>query len=338
MILINLEHILAHIPFFLPFLATLVFWGRIVCIDNKRIGSLGNKSIIIAYICITGLLLTCRFHPRHLLLSNLYEFFMFLSWSFCLIHIVSEIGSKNDWLGIIIVLIAMLTHGFATVGLPIEMQQSTVLVPASQSHWLIMHVSMMIPSYATLLCGFLLVIALSITTLNKKKNFPILKFNVNSFIWSLILEKKFDLGGSGGDISSRNSSSGNGSDNDSNNNNKKTFHSLSIDCRKLQLTQQLDYWSYRIISLGSLFLTIGILSGAVWVNEAWGSYWSWDPKETWALITWLLSAIHIHIRMIRGWQGEKPAIIASSGSSIVWFRYLGVNSPEKGLHSYGWLN
>nr|YP_009531801.1 heme attachment to plastid cytochrome c [Leiosporoceros dussii]AXZ70875.1 heme attachment to plastid cytochrome c [Leiosporoceros dussii] len=329
MILITLEHILAHISFFSLSLATLVFWGKIVCINNGEISSLGNKSIIIAYICITGLLIIRWFYSKHLPLSNLYESFMFLSWSFSLIHIVSEIRSRNDWLGIITAPIAMLTHGFATLGLPMEMQQSTVLVPASQSHWLIMHVSMMILSYANLLCGSLLAVALLIITLNKKKNLPILSFGVNSSIWSFIEKKKFDLEVSYGGISSQNSS---------NENNKETFHSLSIDCRKLQLTQQLDYWSYRIISLGFLFLTIGIPSGAVWANEAWGSYWSWDPKETWASITWLLYAIYIHIRMIRGWQGEEPAIVASLGSSIVWFRYLGVNFLEKGLHSYGWLD
>ena len=66
-----------------------------------------------------------------------------------------------------------------------------------------------------------------------------------------------------------------------------------------QLIQQLDYWSSRVISLGFTFLTIGILSGAVWANEAWGSYWNWDPKETWAFITWIIFAIYLHTRTTR---------------------------------------
>jgi cytochrome c-type biogenesis protein CcsB len=103
------------------------------------------------------------------------------------------------------------------------------------------------------------------------------------------------------------------------------------------LTQQLDHWSYRIIGLGFPLLTIGILSGAVWANEAWGSYWSWDPKETWALITWLIFAIYLHTRMNRGWQGRKSAIVASLGFLIIWICYLGVNLLGRGLHSYGWL-
>jgi cytochrome c-type biogenesis protein CcsB len=103
------------------------------------------------------------------------------------------------------------------------------------------------------------------------------------------------------------------------------------------LNQNLDNLSYRILGIGFPLLTIGILSGAVWANEAWGSYWSWDPKETWALITWLTYAIYLHTRITNGWSGKKPAIIASIGFIIVWICYLGVNLLGKGLHSYGWV-
>jgi len=101
---------------------------------------------------------------------------------------------------------------------------------------------------------------------------------------------------------------------------------------------QLDYWSYRIIGIGFPLLTLGILSGAVWANEAWGSYWSWDPKETWALITWVIFAIYLHTRITKGWNGTKPALVALLGFFVVWICYLGVNLLGKGLHSYGWLN
>lgn len=86
-----------------------------------------------------------------------------------------------------------------------------------------------------------------------------------------------------------------------------------------------------------MFLTLGILSGAVWANETWGTYWSWDPKETWALITWLTFAAYLHTRLLYGWQGVKPASIASLGFILVWVCYLGVNLLGKGLHSYGFL-
>jgi cytochrome c-type biogenesis protein CcsB len=100
----------------------------------------------------------------------------------------------------------------------------------------------------------------------------------------------------------------------------------------------LDNWSYRTIGLGFPLLTIGIISGAVWANEAWGSYWSWDPKETWALITWLIFAAYIHARLSKGWSGEKVAILGSCGFFVVWVCYLGTNFLGQGLHSYGFLN
>ena len=103
------------------------------------------------------------------------------------------------------------------------------------------------------------------------------------------------------------------------------------------ILQTIDIWSYRIIGLGFPFLTIGIISGAVWANEAWGSYWSWDPKETWALITWLIFAVYLHSRLLKGWQGAKAASLGSCGFFVIWICYLGVNFLCKGLHSYGWV-
>ena len=113
---------------------------------------------------------------------------------------------------------------------------------------------------------------------------------------------------------------------------------ISIQTKsQLNLLQTVDIWSYRIIGLGFPFLTIGIISGAVWANEAWGSYWSWDPKETWALITWLVFAIYLHSRLLKGWQGKNAAILGSCGFFVIWICYLGVNFLGKGLHSYGWI-
>ena len=104
---------------------------------------------------------------------------------------------------------------------------------------------------------------------------------------------------------------------------------------RLTLLESVDNLSYRTISFGFPLLTIGIIAGAVWANEAWGSYWSWDPKETWALITWLVFASYLHARITKSWQGRKPAIIASLGFIVVWICYLGVNFLGKGLHTYG---
>lgn len=90
----------------------------------------------------------------------------------------------------------------------------------------------------------------------------------------------------------------------------------------------------RTISFGFLFLTLGILTGAVWANSAWGTYWSWDPKETWSLITWFIYAIFLHCRFVRGWRGRRAAWISIVGFLSVLFTYYGVNFLLAGLHSY----
>ncbi len=95
----------------------------------------------------------------------------------------------------------------------------------------------------------------------------------------------------------------------------------------------LDDLNYQMVVIGFLMLTLGIITGSVWAHSAWGTYWSWDPKETWSLITWLVYASVIHSRMVRRWRGKKIAILCIIGFSCVLFTYFGVNYLA-GLHSY----
>lgn len=97
---------------------------------------------------------------------------------------------------------------------------------------------------------------------------------------------------------------------------------------------RLDILSYRAVSLGFLFLTFVIISGAIWAERAWGSYWSWDPKETWSLITWIIYAIYLHLRLSRGLKGRSAAIFAVVGFVCVLFTYIGVNTLIPSIHSY----
>lgn len=96
----------------------------------------------------------------------------------------------------------------------------------------------------------------------------------------------------------------------------------------------LDELTHQMIMFGFLFLSIGIITGAVWANSAWGRYWGWDPKETWSLITWFLYATILHARMMRGWYGRRIALLSIIGFAAVLFTYFGVNYLP-GLHSYG---
>jgi len=104
--------------------------------------------------------------------------------------------------------------------------------------------------------------------------------------------------------------------------------------RWLPSTSILDEINYKSIVIGFPMLTLGIITGAAWANYAWGSYWSWDPKETWSLITWFVYAAFLHARFTRDWRGSKAAILSIIGFSAVLFTYFGVNYLISGLHSY----
>jgi len=102
----------------------------------------------------------------------------------------------------------------------------------------------------------------------------------------------------------------------------------------LPSAELLDELAYKAIVIGFPFLTIGIITGAAWANYAWGTYWSWDPKETWSLITWFVYAAFLHARFAAGWKGKRTAILSIVGFLFVLFTYLGVSWLLPGLHSY----
>lgn len=366
---INFEIFLANISFVLLFLIMILYWIETIFSLTPKFNLIIFLTTSCANLALLSLLIIRWVNYRHFPLSNLYESLLFLSWSFTSIelffsaslfnfnkfqfignvlpinwnlfflnsefnisnpqptneanlHLVSleknsyqikktEVSLKstqsknhrkdldiNLIIGTVISPIALFTNSFAAFSLPKNMQKAQALVPALQSNWLMMHVTVMMLSYTALLCGSLLAISFLIITWHD---------STNQNKKSSVLEEP------GSELLT-----------------KQNFPTNKI-------AQTLDNLSYRILGIGFPLLTIGILSGAVWANEAWGSYWSWDPKETWAFITWLIFAIYLHARITKGWQGKKPAILASFGFFIVWICYLGVNILGTGLHSYGWI-
>jgi cytochrome c-type biogenesis protein CcsB len=244
-----------------------------------------------------------------------------LAWSIISITVLIEDRSKISLLGSISTPVALFVTGFASLSLPKSMQAPSPLVPALKSNWLMMHVTVMMLSYASLIVGSLLSIFFLVLVKNQKNKISIQgsSFGENlspvniAFYQTQIRDDYSNLITTDTSAVSTNSTAE----------------------RRLTLLESIDNLSYRTISFGFPLLTIGIIAGAVWANEAWGSYWSWDPKETWALITWLVFASYLHARITKSWQGEKPALIASFGFIIVWICYLGVNFLGKGLHTYG---
>nr|YP_010404906.1 cytochrome c heme attachment protein [Spyridium minutum]UQW86338.1 cytochrome c heme attachment protein [Spyridium minutum] len=316
MIFSTLEHILTHISFSIVSIVITIHLITLLVDEIVGLYNSSEKGMIATLFCITGLLVTRWIYLGHLPLSNLYESLIFLSWSFSIIHLVPYLKKKKNLfnLNAITAPSAIFTQGFATSGLLTEMHQSAILVPALQSHWLMMHVSMMVLGYAALLCGSLLSVALLVITFRK---FIRIFSKSNNFVNDPFSFGEIQY------VSERNNVL------------QDTSFLSSRNYYRSQLIQQLDLWSYRIISLGFIFLTIGILSGAVWANEAWGSYWNWDPKETWAFITWTIFAIYLHIHTRTNLKSVNSAIVASMGFLIIWICYFGVNLLGIGLHSYG---
>lgn len=405
--ILKIENFFANSSFLFLFCSTICYWIQVAFVQKKW--NFGRFSMICANFCLLSLLILRWKESGHFPLSNLYESLMFLSWSLSTFHLFleNEQSEKNkfqndsqSFFGALTSPAALLINAFATFRLPEEMQQSSALVPALQSNWLMMHVTVMILSYSALICGSLLSIAFLIFTRNinmhtngekanselalfkstlalqKQKN--VSEVSQNTFVLpSTVLSDSTPLieGNFSSDFFGESVVKSDGVQSNQSTNVEMAFGFFSCACpsallrfwcpkgnklmyarkgssvntkasgvefdflppAKKKFIENVDNLSYRILGIGFPLLTIGILSGAVWANEAWGSYWSWDPKETWALATWLVFAIYLHTRITKGWSGKKPAFIASFGFLIVWICFLGVNLLGEGLHSYGFF-
>jgi cytochrome c-type biogenesis protein CcsB len=308
----EIQNFSSNIVFGVLLFAMITYWVNLSLFSNSYfLGKLGKISTIIANGLLFFILCSRWIVAGYFPLSNLYESLLFLTWLLLTIYLYIETKTKSKLIGSVLIPVALLISGFANLTLSPDMQKASPLVPALQSNWLMMHVSMMLLSYGTLIIGSLLCILFLVISRYKDVDLKIMD-DSSLPLYNIMLDYyEAKLLAPSNDIS---------------------------ELGKLKLLQSLDNWSYRIIGLGFPFLTIGIISGGVWANEAWGSYWSWDPKETWALITWLVFATYLHARITKGWGGKKTAILGGLGFFVIWICYLGVNFLGKGLHSYGWVS
>ena len=308
----EIQNFLSNIVFGILLFGMIVYWVNLSLFSEVPILSkFGRLITTLANVLLFFILCSRWIVAGYFPLSNLYESLLFLTWTLLTIYLYIESKTKSKLIGAISIPVVLLINGFANLTLSPEMQKSSPLVPALQSNWLMMHVSMMLLSYATLIMGSLLCILFLV--ISRYKDIDLKSLDNSSLPLYNIMLDYYEA--------------------------KLLSPSSGVsELGKIKLLQSLDNWSYRIIGLGFPFLTIGIISGGVWANEAWGSYWSWDPKETWALITWLVFATYLHARITKGWEGKKTAILGGLGFFVIWICYLGVNFLGKGLHSYGWLS
>ena len=308
----EIQNFSSNIVFGVLLFAMISYWVNLSLFNNSSLlAKMGRFSTIIANGIIFFILCSRWIVAGYFPLSNLYESLLFLTWMLLTIYLYIETKTKSKLIGSVLIPVTLFISGFANLTLSPEMQKASPLVPALQSNWLMMHVSMMLLSYSTLIMGSLLCILFLVISRSKEVDLKVIE-NSSLPLYNIMLDY-YEA--------------------------KLLSPSTEIsELGRLKLLQSLDNWSYRIIGLGFPFLTIGIISGGVWANEAWGSYWSWDPKETWALITWLVFATYLHARITKNWEGKKTAILGSLGFFVIWICYLGVNFLGKGLHSYGWIS
>jgi cytochrome c-type biogenesis protein CcsB len=287
-------------------------------------------------------------------LTNLYESLIFFVWCLILGYLIIELKFKNRSFGAFITPIAGIALAFIDLsGVSKEIQP---LVPALKSNWLLAHVTMSFIAYAAFSLSFSTGLMYLVVTTEKRSEpayifwtltlgifvivmasmaIDFLTFKVavkpDIFVKSYLFKTSFLHTSSAIKILS-------------------WFLSVIIllaiwrygALLKTAMVKfnigadMLDEITYKSIAVGFPIFTLGgLIFGAIWADQAWGVYWSWDPKETWSLITWFIYAFYLHSRMIRGWRGRKVAIVAVIGFMAVIFTYLGVNLLLSGLHAYG---
>ncbi|MFZ4675472.1 MAG: c-type cytochrome biogenesis protein CcsB [Nodosilinea sp.] len=328
--LIALQGWLDNASFAVLFAAMLLYWCGIAFPKAILLPALGTAAMAVGNLTMAALLVARWVEGGYFPMSNLYESLFALAWGITTMHLVAERMSRSALVGAVTAPIAMAITAFATLSLPGTMQGSEPLVPALKSNWLMMHVSVMLLSYAALLVGSLLAIAFLIVTQGQAVELKGSSVGTGGFRnVKLLRAGDRDTPAPAAAQGLAMATGGTAV--------LEKPAAVKLSPQRLTLADTLDNISYRMIGLGFPLLTIGIIAGAVWANEAWGSYWSWDPKETWALITWLVFAAYLHARITKGWQGRRPALLAATGFVVVWVCYLGVNILGKGLHSYGWF-
>ena len=307
-----IQNFLSNAVFGILLFTLIIYWVNLSLFNNSNLlTKMGQLSTVIANGILFFILCSRWIVAGYFPLSNLYESLLFLTWFLLAIYLYIEIQTKSKLVGSVLIPVTLFINGFANLTLSPEMQKASPLVPALQSNWLMLHVTMMLLSYGTLIIGSLLCILFLVISRYQDVNPKVSSDSTTTLYNVMVNYYEAQLVSPSDEI---------------------------LEFSKLKLIEILDNLSYRIIGLGFPFLTIGIISGGIWANEAWGSYWSWDPKETWALITWLVFATYLHARITKGWEGKKTAILGGLGFFVIWICYLGVNFLGKGLHSYGWLS
>ena len=261
---------------FLIYISAAFFYFFYLITKKEGMAEIGYNLGIFGLIVHTAALVIRTIESGHAPFTNMYESLSFLAWSAILAYVIMEGKYRIRKAGPYLMLIVIGLMALASS--PLMPAEATPLMPALQSYWLWLHVSVTMLGEAFFAVAFVTSILYLIADSREKKG-----------------------AAKEGAISS----------------------------------EKLDSISYRSIAIGfPLFTLGGLIFGMVWAYKAWGTYWSWDPKEVWSLITWFVFALYLHTRIVMGWKGRRSAIVAILGLLAALFTYFGVNYLLSGLHSY----
>src|SRR4030066_2417705 len=347
----------------MAYIVAMIIYITYLAFRNKNIGIAATTVTIIGFISQTMAIFIRwkEFYEisgmgimRSVPLTNLYESLIFFVWCVILGYLIIEFKYKTRSFGAFVTPVCGLALAFIDIsGMSKEIHP---LIPALQSNWLLAHVTMSFIAYAAFALSFSTGLMYLIIKTEKRMEpsylfwtitfgifivvfaamgIDFLTFKVavkpEEFIKSYMFKASFLNPSNIINILSGIS----------------TITIIFLVWRygsilktvieKFNISSEiLDEITYKSIAIGFPIFTLGgLIFGAIWADQAWGVYWSWDPKETWSLITWFIYAFYLHSRMIRGWRGKKVAIVAVVGFMAVIFTYLGVNLLLSGLHAYG---
>ncbi len=269
------ESMLFLIAFILYIIAAFFYFIFLVSKEHG-LAKIGYRIAFIGLLAHSLALILRTFESGHAPFTNMYESLSFFSWASILAYVIIEAKYKIQRAGPYFMLIVIAFMALASS--PLMPKEASPLVPALQSYWLWLHVSVTLLGEAFFALAF-----------------------ITSIMYLVAEARERKPGAPKSGLSA----------------------------------EKLDSISYRAIAIGfPLFTLGGLVFGMIWAYRAWGSYWSWDPKEVWSLITWFVFALYLHTRIVMGWKGRRSAYVAIIGFLCAIFTYFGVNYLLSGLHSY----
>jgi cytochrome c-type biogenesis protein CcsB len=284
---------------------------------KRWLGDAGMALVLIGWPLHFASIFTRALEAGHWPLGNMYEYSTGIAFVIVTVCVVLMVRSKMRLIGLPAMIVTVALMGVAYM-LYVPPGQ---LVPALHSYWLTIHVTSMATSSAVLSFSFFFGMAYLAKRWADNRVLAVATASAPASVSSGGVAT-MTMGGGGGSGAGLGSAGGIRSP------------LASWLYRALPKASMLDSWSYRFVMIGFPIWTFGVICGAIWGEHAWGRYWGWDPKETFAFITWVIFAIYLHARVTYGWKEKRAAIITAFGFAAILFTLYAVNLWIAGLHSY----